>query len=154
MDPTAVAAQLLEPVPANRLFGIEVRSATPDGAEVVLEVRAEATNVIGSLHAGGLAALVDATGLAAILGQAPDGAVLDDLGILGAAASLRFLAPARGRLTGRCTLDEQAHRAVCDVLVRGADRATVDTEVRIDDEAGTCVCTGRFEWRLRRAPSG
>ncbi|WP_026912164.1 DUF4442 domain-containing protein [Patulibacter minatonensis] len=150
MDTTAVAAAMLEPVPANRLFGIRVRSATPDGAEVELDVRTEATNVIGSLHASGLVAIADAAGLAAVLGAAPSPAALEGVSALGAAAELRFAAPARGRLVGRCALDDDAARTLRGLYDRDTDRATLATTVAIEDEAGDLVCTGTFDWRLRR----
>jgi acyl-coenzyme A thioesterase PaaI-like protein len=61
---TRLAATLLEPVPANRTFRIEVLKAVDSSAEVALTVAPEFHNVMGSLHSGGLVALIDATGLA------------------------------------------------------------------------------------------
>lgn len=150
MDTTAVAAAMLEPVPANRLFGIRVRVATPDGAEVELDVRPEFTNVIGWLHASGLVAIADAAGLAAVLGAAPTPDALEDVGALGAAAEMRFVAPARGRLVGRCALTPEAAGTLRELYGRESDRGRLTTEVTIEDESGATVCLGRFDWRMRR----
>ncbi|MFF7392969.1 hypothetical protein ACFZAE_31585 [Streptomyces scabiei] len=55
MDRTALARTLLEPIPAHRT------------AEIATRTPPELTNVMGSLHSSGLVALLDATGLGAII---------------------------------------------------------------------------------------
>jgi uncharacterized protein (TIGR00369 family) len=112
MDVTALARSLLEPIPAHRTLGIQVLRAGDGSAEVMLETPAAMTNVIGSLHSGGLIALVDATGLAAIIGACETETDLDRIVPLGAAASLEFRAPARGRLVATCHLDPNARLAL------------------------------------------
>lgn len=71
MDVTERARALLEPVPAHRTAGIEVLRAADGAAQVALTTPYVLTNVIGSLHSGGLAALVDAVGPAAIIALRP-----------------------------------------------------------------------------------
>ena len=62
------------------------------------------TNVVGSLHSSGLIALVDATGLAALISAATDEDQLEGVIPLGSVARIEFLAPAHGLLVGRCTV--------------------------------------------------
>jgi acyl-coenzyme A thioesterase PaaI-like protein len=150
MDATTLAASLLESVPANRTFGITVESARDARAVVALDLAPELENVIGSLHASGLMALVDATGLAAMisLAEAPD----QFTGIIPLAtdAQLVFVAPARGRLRGHCELGPEDQAGLRELLDRGTDRTQLTSDVRILDEEGTAVCRGYMVWKLRR----
>lgn len=59
MDATQLAAELLEPIPAHRTFGLRVVRAVEACAEVALTVHPALTNVIGSLHSSGLATDVE-----------------------------------------------------------------------------------------------
>jgi len=151
VDVTALARSLLEPVPAHRTLGIQVVRAGDGCGEVMVETPLSMTNVIGSLHSSGLIALVDAAGLAAIIGACAAG---DDVGgvvPLGAVASLDFRAPARGRLTASCRLDPGTRRALRPVLAGAEDRTRVTTVADVVDEKGVLVCRGTFEWSVRVA---
>lgn len=152
MDLTDVAAALLEPVPANRAFGIRVVRAADCAAEVEVELDAAFANVIGSMHSSGLIALIDATGLAALIAAAPDRDAFDGVVPLGTRAELHFSSPARGRLTGRCRLSPPDRDAVRTVLERHSDRARAMTEVTVHDEENAVVCRGAFQWAIRRVP--
>lgn len=152
MDATRLAAGLLEPIPANKLFRLEVVRAAEARAEVCLRVTPEMTNVIGSLHSSGLIALVDATGLAAVIAAAGEERQFDGVTPLGSVAHLQFLAPATGRLRGHCELDGKDVATLQALFERRADKAQVDTAVEIVDEEATVVCRGRFTWKLRRSP--
>src|SRR5215470_4069942 len=105
MDLTDLARRLLDPIPAHRTLGLEVRRAGDGVGEVAADVPAALTNVIGSLHSSGLITLVDAAGLAAIIGAADSADAFAGIVPLGSAAELRFLAPARGWLTATCRLE-------------------------------------------------
>lgn len=153
MDVTEVARSLLEPVPAHRTLGIQVLHAGEGSAEVMLETPAAMTNVIGSLHSSGLIALVDATGLAAIIGACESESDFDGVLPLGAAASLEFRAPARGRLVASCRLDQAARLGLRPVLAGREDRAHVRTVADVVDAGGALVCRGTFEWSVRRLPA-
>ncbi|MDO8189280.1 DUF4442 domain-containing protein [Conexibacter sp. JD483] len=150
MDATALAARLLEPIPANLTAGIEVVRAADCSAEVVCEAPGRLANVIGSLHASGLVALVDATGLAALIAAVEDERQFDGVIPLGSVARLRFHRPARGRLTATCTLDATARAALQPLLSGEERRATLTTTVAIHDEDDVLVCNGAFDWKLRR----
>lgn len=73
MDRTALARTLLESIPAHRTTLIEVVRAADGAAEIATRTPPELTNVIGSLHSSGLVALLDATGLGAIIAASTGG---------------------------------------------------------------------------------
>lgn len=149
---TALARNLLEPVPAHRTAGIEVLRAVDGAADIALDTPRALTNVIGSLHSAGLIALVDAAGLGAIIAASADVAEFAGVVPLGRAASLEFLAPARGRLVAGCRLSDEAHGALRPLLRGETDRARLATHAEVTDASGTLVCRGSFDWSLRRTP--
>ena len=151
-DATALAAGLLEAVPANRLFGIRVRRAGAHAGEVQLDVADGMQNVIGALGAGGLLALADAAALAAIVGSASSPGQFDGVTPLASRAELDFLAPGRGTLTGACGLDPAACEAIDALLAGAADHARLSTAIVIRDGAGERVATAQMRWSLRRGP--
>ncbi|MGW9026761.1 hypothetical protein ACWGQ5_21755 [Streptomyces sp. NPDC055722] len=124
-----------------------------EAAEIVCETPVELTNVIGSLHSGGLIALLDAAGLGALIASALHARALDGVVPLGTAADLEFLAPARDASSPPAV--EEAGRTL-EPLWRGeTDRVRLATRAAITDAAGTVVCRGRFDWTVRRtAPAG
>jgi acyl-coenzyme A thioesterase PaaI-like protein len=150
MDVTALARSLLDPVPAHRTAGITVVRAADNAAEVALVTPPGLANVIGSLHSSGLIALADAAGLAAIIAASRTARDFDSVLPLGAAATMEFRAPARGRLLAACTLDGQAREALGLLLSGERDRARITTVADIADESGTLVCRGTFQWSIRR----
>ena len=150
MDITARARSLLEPIPAHRTAGITVVRAADGAAEVELVTPPGLTNIIGSLHSSGLIALADAAGLAAIIAASRTVRDLEGVLPLGAAATMEFRAPARGRLLASCTLGEQARQALSLLLSGERDRTRITTVAGITDETGALVCRGTFEWSIRR----
>ena len=153
MDVTARARALIEPVPAHRTAGITVLRAADGAAEVALVTPPGMVNVIGSLHSSGLTALADAAGLAAILAASRIDGDIDGVLPLGATATMRFLAPARGRLLARCALSEEARQSLDPLLSGQRDRTRLATVAGITDESGTLVCEGTFQWSIRRRTS-
>lgn len=152
MDMTALTRSLFEPVPAHRTAGIEVLRAVDGMAEVALVTPPEMTNVIGSLHSSGLIALIDAAGLAAIIAACDNEDEFSGVLPLGAAASLEFRAPARGRLVATCHLDREARMALRPVLSGEGDRTRLTTATDVVDASGVLVCRGTFDWSVRRRP--
>ncbi len=151
MDMTALATQLLEPIAIHRTLGLRVVRAQDGVGEVELTVTDPLTNVVGSLHSSGLVAMVDAAGLAAIIGAAHDATEFADTTPLGTVAELEFIAPARGVLTGHCTLDEVSRARLRALLDRDVARTQLVTDAEILAADGTLVCSGTFTWKLRRA---
>ncbi len=150
IDTTALAARLLEPIPANAAFGIRVESATDGRATVALDEQPALANVIGSLHASGLMALVDAAGLAAMIALAENPGEFERVTPLGRDASLSFIAPATGPLRGRCELARR-DRAILRLFLSGsAERGRLTTEVEVVDRTAAVVCRGVMSWSLRR----
>lgn len=150
MDLTELARRLLEPIPANKSFGLQVTRAKNGEAEVALDAPPQLANVIGSLHSSGLIALLDAAGLAAIIATAHTEEEFDGVIPLGAAAELQFLAPARGRLVARCNLRESDIATVRSLLDGETDKISLKTAVDVSNSAGAVVCTGGFRWSVRR----
>jgi acyl-coenzyme A thioesterase PaaI-like protein len=150
MDVTTLARTLLEPVPAHGTAGLEVLRAADGAAEVALRTPHELTNVIGSLHSSGLITLADAAGLAAIIAACEAEEEMSGVLPLGAAATLEFRAPARGRLVASCRLGAAARQALRPVLSGTQNRAQISTVAEITDEAHALVCRGTFEWSVRR----
>ncbi len=64
---------------------------------------------------------------------------------------LRFLAPARGPLTGRCRFEPDAVRLLCALYGRDQHKAEVASGDRLCRRAGAAVRAGSFTWKLRRA---
>ncbi len=149
-DVTALASSLLEPVPAHRALSLQVQWAGDCRGEVSVQTPPEMANVIGSLHSGGLVALVDAAGLAAIIGACQDDNQFEGITALGAAASLEFHQPARGRLLATCSLDPGTRKALRPVLASHKNHTRITTSADIVDERDTVVCRGRFTWSVRR----
>lgn len=146
-----MARRLIEPVPAHRLLGLRVLRAVDGSGQVVVDPSPQWNNVIGSLHSSGLIGLVDAAGLAALVAAAADEGQFDGVVPLGAAAEMRFLAPARGRLIARSALDH-TNLALAQALFEGAiDKVRLKTECEISDASGAVVCTGIFRWSIGRA---
>jgi acyl-coenzyme A thioesterase PaaI-like protein len=150
MDATALARALLDPIPAHRTVGLEVVRAVNGLGVVAVTAPPAFANVIGSLHSSGLVTLVDAAGLAAIISASPTADAFRGVVPLGAAAALRFLAPARGRLVATCRLDPDAREALEEVFIGVSTRARITTTTEIADDAGGVVCQGSLDWSVRR----
>ncbi|MCU7729271.1 hypothetical protein ODJ79_36620 [Actinoplanes sp. KI2] len=69
---------------------------------------------------------------------------------LGSGATLRFLAPARGRLTATCTLDNHARDQLAALFGRATHKINIKTTADVRDERGILVCVGSFQWSVRR----
>jgi acyl-coenzyme A thioesterase PaaI-like protein len=149
MDATALARRLLEAVPANRTAGLEVLYAVDGLSRVALTTPPELTNVIGSLHASGFVALLDATGLAAVIAACRTEQEAETLVPLGASATIDFRAPGRGRLVAECTLDDDGRLALDRLLSGDTERARMGTTTEIMDRTGSVVCSGTFRWNIR-----
>ncbi|MFI5898199.1 PaaI family thioesterase [Actinoplanes sp. NPDC051513] len=143
MDATAVARDLLTPVPAHETTGLSVIFACDGVGVVAMDAPPSLSNVIGSLHSSGLITLIDAAGLAAII------AVHPDIIPLGSAATLRFLAPARGRLTATCSLGTHARDQLAALAAQATDKIKIKTTADVRDEHGALVCQGTFDWSVR-----
>jgi acyl-coenzyme A thioesterase PaaI-like protein len=150
MNTTALARRLLAPVPVHQAIKLEVITAAHGRAEVRMADAAGLTSPAGALHSSGLITLIDAAGIAAMIAAAEDDDAFADVSVLGAAASLEFLRPARGPLTAVCELDPDAVAALRPLFARTTDKVSVCTSARVHDADAVVVCEGRFRWRVRR----
>ncbi|MFF5288306.1 PaaI family thioesterase [Paractinoplanes globisporus] len=149
MNGTDVARDLLTPIPAHATTGLSVVSAKNGVGVVAMDAPPALANVIGSLHSSGLITLIDAAGLAAIIAAGPDR--MTGVIPLGSAATLRFLAPARGRLTATCDLDTHARDQLAALFAQATPTIKIKTTAFVRDEHRTLVCEGTFDWSIRRA---
>lgn len=152
MDATHVAQHLLDGVPANRLTGIEVLEAADGAARVALTRPEPVTNGLGTLHLSGLVALLDATGLAALIAGCRTEQEALSLVPLGVSATLDFRVPARDGLVGECTLDAPARAAICGLLAGCDARVRIGTLIEIRDHRGEVVGSGTLRWNVRAHP--
>ncbi len=150
MDATRFAAGLLEPVPANASFGLQVIRAADGLGEVAIPETPAFGNVIGALHSSGLIALIDAAGLAAVISAADDPDQFDGVLPLGVVAQAEFLAPARGRAVARCRLPADDHAALRKLFAGHVAQLKVSTSADVIDAGGSLVCRGSFTWSIRK----
>lgn len=153
VNATGLVRAVLEPIPANVLFGLRVICAEDGYAEVCVDVKPEFTNVIGSLHASGLIALADGAGLAALMSIAENAEQTHGVIPLGAAAGLHFRAPATGTITAKCTLSRAAVLSAGNLFAGTSERVRLSTQADLTDAGGKLVCTGKFQWSVSRGRS-
>ena len=151
-DPTALAAALLGELPANRTLGLSVTWAVGGEGRAALAVDEPVHNVIGTLHASGVIALVDAAALAAVISVAPDELTARRLQPLGIAAALEFLQPVRGVSRATCRLDPDARLALSELLDGSSERARFTTRSVVSGEGAPKAAEGTFDWVVRLAP--
>ena len=151
VDLTRLAAELLDGLPANRTLGLSVVEAADGTGKAVLPVSNAVHNIIGALHSSGIAALVDAAALAAVLSVAPDEATAHRLQPLGLQARLMFERPVRGTAVGTCRLDRDSAAAVTNLCLRGHGPARLTTVTVIDSDDALAAARGEFDWTLRLA---
>ena len=153
VDLTSVAVELLDWLPANRTLGLTVAEAVDGVGRVVLPVSEPVRNVIGALHASGVAALADAAALAAALSVAPDEATARRLQPLGTQARLTFQRPIRGTAFATCRLDPADRAALARLYEGREERVRFRTLTTIDGDEAPGAALGEFDWMVRVAPS-
>jgi acyl-coenzyme A thioesterase PaaI-like protein len=153
MDATTLARELIEPTTAHREIGVRVHQATDGAAVVTLAGSALPTNAVGAPHASALIALLDATGLAAVLSACPTEQEARRLVPLEVSATVDFRRQGRGRLLGHCTIGTDARAALRCLLDGESERARVGTLAEIQDGTGAVVCSGTVRWNVRLLPT-
>jgi acyl-coenzyme A thioesterase PaaI-like protein len=149
MDATPFAASLLESVPANASFGLQVVRAVDGLGEVAIPETPAFGNVIGALHSSGLIALIDAAALAAVISAADTPDQFDGVLPLGSVAQAEFLAPARGRIVASCDLPADDHAALAAFYAGHTNRIKLTTWADLLDPTGAVVCRGSFTWSIK-----
>src|SRR5688572_27682065 len=118
-------------LPFNRLLGLEAASAE-SGFLVSLPGHPQYTNHLGTVHAGALLAVAEAASGAFLVRE-----VGEIEGVLAVVRRLdsRFRKPARGRVSGRASVDGvQLTAALADLQAKG--RALVTVTAEVVDEGG------------------
>ena len=108
MDLTDVVAEALDALPAHRTLGIRIDLARDGEGRASMVVDTPVQNVVGGLHFSGVAALVDAAALAALLSVAPNEDDARRLLPLFTRADLRLTASLRGTVHAVCRLEPPA----------------------------------------------
>lgn len=91
--------EVFDRVPFIRLLGLQRESAAAGRARLVLEPRAELGNVVGGVHGGALATLLDVA-----MASAAVSACNFERTVVTLAMNTTYLAPAVGRLTANAEL--------------------------------------------------
>ena len=151
MDALHLAHRLLTAVPANRTAGVEILHALDGTARVTLTATDSLTTPTGSLHAAGLVALLDATGLAAVLSCCPTETQANTLAPVATSVTVDFRGPGLGPLVAECVLDDEARVGLQELLSGRTGRARLRTTAEITNCTGDVVCSGTFRWSVLAA---
>jgi uncharacterized protein (TIGR00369 family) len=116
-------------VPFTRLLGVRREFSQAGRARLVLEARPELENMVGSVHGGVIATLLDVAMASAAVSKVDFTLTVVTLGMHNS-----FLHPARGRLTA-------------DGEVLAVDAGMATCRARILDEAGRLVAQAQGSFR-------
>ena len=146
MDYDAIRDGLAAAIPYNSRLGLEVVEVGPGRGVVRLPDDERLRNHVGTQHAGGLFSAAEAASGAAFVGAFAER--LGEITPLARAASIEYVALARGPITATATLDEEP----ADLLARLDDAGRVQFPVRVEltDERGTAVAEVTVDWHVRR----
>jgi acyl-coenzyme A thioesterase PaaI-like protein len=146
MDYDAIRGGLQEAVPFNAHVGLEVAEVGPGTGIVRLPDRDELRNHVGSQHAGALFAAGEAASGAAFVGGFADR--LGDITPLAQNAEITYRKLARGVITARGTLDDDAEALLTELDEEGQVRFRVD--VALEDADGELVAEMAVNWTVMR----
>lgn len=127
--------QLFDRVPFMRLLGVQRESAANGRARLVLEPRAELGNVVGGVHGGALATLLDVA-----MASAAVSALNFERTVVTLDMNTAYLAPAQGRLTA----DAQLLHCLDGVAWCRAD---------VTDASGRAVASAHGSFRVMPLPT-
>ena len=133
--PNVPVNRLLEASPFDRFYGLQVRRATADEVDAVVEVRPELLQPTGVVHGGVFAAMAE--GIASL----GTNVAVHERGCVafGMTNATSFLRPiGGGRIDARAT-------------ARHVGRSTAVWDVELSDEAGRLCAVGRVTLAIRPA---
>ncbi len=138
-DSSSGAEQFPLPPPSFRnpfldLVGVEADGIGPGWARIVLDPRAELSNMHGAVHGGVIMTLLDTTMARAAMAQQGF-----RLSVVSTGVTTNFLRPAAGRLTVEA-------RAI------GGGRSTCFCEAEVKDAAGHVVAKGLGTFKYQKPP--
>ena len=146
MDYDAIRDGLTAAIPYNGHLGLEVVEVGPGRGVVRLPDDERLRNHVGTQHAGGLFSAAEAASGAAFVGAFAER--LGEITPLARAASIEYVALARGPIMATATLDEKP----ADLLARLDDAGKVQFPVRVEltDEQDSAVAEVTVDWHVRR----
>lgn len=146
MDYDAIRDGLTAAIPYNNHLGLEVVDVGPGRGVVRLPDDERLRNHVGTQHAGGLFSAAEAASGAAFVGAFAER--LGEITPLARAASIEYVALARGPITATATLDEDPS----ELLARldDAGRAQFPVRVELADDQESKVAEVTVDWHVRR----
>lgn len=144
VDAEQVRRLMTDAVPFNRVLGVQVAAVESERVEVTLPESPERLNHVGTVHAAVQFGIGEAAAGAMVVAAFGD---LEGVVPLVANASIRYRAPARGRLRGVAQLAQEQQTLVRDELQRSG-RARVTVPVRLLDDSGQSVADMEVFWAL------
>lgn len=146
MDMSKKGRALLEGLPFNTLIGMKVPEVADGAGSSVLPDRPEVKNHVGTQHAGALFTCAETAAGAAIVGAF--GHKLAELTPLALSATIKYLKPAVGPITGKAELVGTSAEVLAAFARDGRAQCTVNVSLR--DESDVEVGSMSIDWFLRK----
>ena len=141
------ASALLEMLPANKHLGITVDKMADGTAEVRLGWKPEIGNHVGSVSAGALFSLADATSGAAMISALGD--AMSNVTPLARGCDINFLKMAKGDIVGRASFTPEERKTIMAELEANGVSTPIG-HVEMVDANGVVVATAEFRWHIKR----
>ena len=138
--------QLGKTVPFANHVGVEIVEVGEGTATARLDEQQHTKNHIGSQHAGALFTLAEAASGGAMAGAFMP--VLMQVRPVAAESTIRYSKIAKGPITARAKIGQQASELLQELEAQGRVRFPV--EVSLSDESGEEVAAMRVEWHVSK----
>jgi uncharacterized protein (TIGR00369 family) len=145
VDFDAIAKGMAMAVPFAGYLGLEITEVGAGEATVVLPLRPELNNHVGSQHAGALFTAAETASGAAFVGAFA--VRMGDVTPLAKSAEIDYEKIANGPITATATLGIDAAAAIATLDAEG--KVEFPCEVELTDKGGTRVATATVHWHVR-----
>jgi uncharacterized protein (TIGR00369 family) len=135
-------------VPFAEHLGLVTREHSEERGVVVLPVRRENSNHIGSQHAGALFSAAEAAAGAAVMGRLM-AYLQPGMTPLVRGATIQYTKVAQGQITATSMILASTGDILSDLKANG--RVDIDVEVSLTDESGEIVANSQVTWHIRAA---
>ena len=150
VDFDAIAKGLSMAVPFAAFLDLEITEVSAGEATVVLPVRPELNNHVGSQHAGALFTAAETASGAAFVGAFA--VRMGDVTPLAKSAEIDYEKIAHGAITAKATLGMDAAKALATLDAEG--KVEFPCEVELTDKDGQRVATATVHWHVRLKSGG